>query len=440
MTISIVSLVWAMASAEKSVEPKRLRLRTLPLMILVATTCSSLFLVFYAFAFQATDFLSAPGSSLNSGSAAGLRVPPITVAAGLFGGVLFVAFTVLKYRSHVQADERLAIEQHGATLRTSEHFSERFAQAAEMLGSERAATRMGGAYALAALADEWKENRQQCVDLMCGYLRTPIQSVTSQRPGEAAVPKIDLPPPPKTPRQLLPRPQHSPVVHPSVIDSYRASRADAAARYVEGAGADEIAVRKAMVSSIARGTRRSAADLSSWSNMTFDLSKCYLEDLDFSDCRFLQKVDFNGTIFSGTTNMRAAYFAQNAQFDGCIFTGRTWFSGAVFAGHAWFRAAEFCKEAAFGRVTFQSGMLFNFVHFQELPYLRDNTLGRPHVDGLTEIPIANLDGVSYGGDLTACPDAETSAVWDSFTYMQQGYTIICERPHSDRPGFTKHET
>lgn len=427
--ISTLALIWALRSAEKSVELKRFRLRTLPLMILVASACSCLFLVFFGFAFQATDFLPTP--SPDSGSATGLRVAPVTIAAGLFGGVLFVAFTVLKYRSHVQADERLAIEQHGATLRTAEHFSERFAKAAEMLGSERSATRMGGVYALAALGDEWEENRQQCVDLLCGYMRTPIQGVNSQGVQDpASQATLDIPPPPRTPRQLLPRPQNSPVVTPQAIDSYRSSRAVAAARF-ELARADEVAVRKAVVSSIARGARRSPQDPATWSDMTFDLSRCYLEDLDFSDCRFLQKVDFNGSVFGGSTNMRAAYFGQNAQFDGCIFSGRAWFSGVVFAGHAWFRAAEFCKEAAFGRAVFQGGMLFNFTHFQELPHLRDNELGRPAAEGLTDIPIANLDGVSYGGDLTACPDAVTPAVWDNFTYIQSGYTIICERVHPD---------
>jgi len=167
--------------------------------------------------------------------------------------------------------------------------------------------------------------------------------------------------------------------------------------------------------------------------MSFDLSRCYLEDLDFSDCRFHQLINFNGSIFGGSANMRNIYFGKNAQFDGCIFTGRTWFSGATFAGNAWFRASEFCKEAAFGRVAFEDGMLFNFAYFSEEPYLRDNRLGRLNQADLGEIPIANWDGVSFGADLTACPDAVTPTIWDSFSFVQRGYKIICERTHHDRP-------
>lgn len=436
VTISIASLIWAFASAEKAEGIDRRRFRTLPLMILVAASCSGLFLLFYGFAFNATEFLTSPAPSVGSdpslNSASALRVAPISVAAGLFGGVLFVAFTVLKYRSHVQADARLTLEQQGAAIRTSEHFSERFAQAAEMLGSERAATRLGGAYALAALADQWQENRQQCVDFLCGYLRTPVQTTISSDSEPTINTRANSPSPPATPEDLLPRPDHSPVVRPSIVESYQRDRRETAARYFGHAGSDEVAVRKAIFSSIARGTRRPVTELTSWSNMTFDLSRTFVHDLDFSGCTFLQIIDFNGSIFYGSTNMRDSYFAQNAQFDGCLFTGNTWFSGSTFASHAWFRAAEFSKTNAFGRVVFRGGMLFNFAHFEKLPHLRDNKLGRPAVDGLPDIPFANLDGVTYGGDLTGCPDAPTPTVWANFTYVQRGYTIICERSHTDR--------
>ncbi|MDR6506478.1 pentapeptide repeat-containing protein [Arthrobacter oryzae] len=433
--ISGAALVWSIATAEQSNEPKVVRFRTLPLMILVATACSTLFLAFYAFAFRATEFYpSGDPSQAPSGSPFGVRVPAITVAAGLFGGVLFVAFTVLKYRSHVQADERLDIEQREAKLKTAEHFSERFGQAAEMLGSERSATRIGGVYALAALADEWRESRQQCVDLLCGYMRTPIQkSPTWGSENESVSAKEEIPPPPSTPRLLLPRPENSPiVVELDVIADYRSERTRIAGAYVESSRADEVEVRRAVLSSIARGTRRSLDDATSWSDMTFDLSRCYLPGVDFSGCRFLQKVDFNGSIFSGSANMREAFFAQNAQFDGCIFTGRAWFSRVIFAGHAWFRAAEFCKEARFGGTVFEAGMLFNFAYFNEVPHFRDNSLGNRNADVLQEIPFANWDGVRFEGDFTACPDAQTPSVWSSFSYRQRGYTLTCEQPHDDR--------
>src|SRR5215831_13759519 len=68
-----------------------------------------------------------------------------------------------------QLDKTLA-EQRTRTL------NERFSTAADKLGGDKPpAVRLAGVYAMAGLADDWKENRQTCVDVLCGYLRMPYQ-------------------------------------------------------------------------------------------------------------------------------------------------------------------------------------------------------------------------------------------------------------------------
>jgi uncharacterized protein YjbI with pentapeptide repeats len=68
-----------------------------------------------------------------------------------------------------QLDRTLA-EQRTRTL------NERFATAAGQLGSDKPpAVRLAGVYAMAGLADDWPENRQTCVDVLCGYLRMPYE-------------------------------------------------------------------------------------------------------------------------------------------------------------------------------------------------------------------------------------------------------------------------
>ena len=67
-----------------------------------------------------------------------------------------------------QLDRTLA-EQRTRTL------NERFATAAGQLGSDKPAVRLAGVYAMAGLADDWEENRQTCVDVLCGYLRMPYE-------------------------------------------------------------------------------------------------------------------------------------------------------------------------------------------------------------------------------------------------------------------------
>lgn len=82
------------------------------------------------------------------------------------------------YRTLAAQREQLArtlAEQHVRTL------NERFATATEKLGADKPpAVRLAGIYALAGLADDWEENRQTCIDVLCGYLRMPY----SLDPGE----------------------------------------------------------------------------------------------------------------------------------------------------------------------------------------------------------------------------------------------------------------
>lgn len=50
-------------------------------------------------------------------------------------------------------------------------FTSQFAAAAAQLGDPSAAVRIAGAYAMAALADNNGDRRQQCVDALCAYMR-----------------------------------------------------------------------------------------------------------------------------------------------------------------------------------------------------------------------------------------------------------------------------
>jgi hypothetical protein len=59
--------------------------------------------------------------------------------------------------------------------------NERFATAAEQLGSDKPPeVQLAGVYAMAGLADDWPENRQTCVDVLCAYLRLPYKPDSSK--------------------------------------------------------------------------------------------------------------------------------------------------------------------------------------------------------------------------------------------------------------------
>lgn len=86
-------------------------------------------------------------------------------------------------RHQLEVDKRA--DSDTATLR------DRYAKAAEQLGHSKAAVRLAGVYAIAALADDWGqagEIRQQrvCVNLLCAYIRMPYDPQTHEA-GEREV-------------------------------------------------------------------------------------------------------------------------------------------------------------------------------------------------------------------------------------------------------------
>jgi hypothetical protein len=108
------------------------------------------------------------------------QVEAALIAAGI--GVLTVITTVftqyLGRRATSKQLDRTLAEQRTRTL------NERFATAAGQLGSDKPAVRLAGVYAMAGLADDWEENRQTCVDVLCGYLRMPYEPAPGQKaPG-----------------------------------------------------------------------------------------------------------------------------------------------------------------------------------------------------------------------------------------------------------------
>src|SRR3954454_17543061 len=85
-----------------------------------------------------------------------------TVAA-LVGGLYAILYTYRKQRVDEAAGHRA----------DAEGLSKRYQDAAEQLGHDKAAVRLAGVYAMARLADEWPEQRQTCVDVLCAYMRMP---------------------------------------------------------------------------------------------------------------------------------------------------------------------------------------------------------------------------------------------------------------------------
>ena len=100
------------------------------------------------------------------------------IIAGSFGVLTLIgtlAAQVLGRRATSRDTQKALEEQRKQLDRTlaeqrTRTLNERFATAAGQLGSDKPpAVRLAGVYAMAGLADDWEENRQTCVDVLCGY-------------------------------------------------------------------------------------------------------------------------------------------------------------------------------------------------------------------------------------------------------------------------------
>ncbi|WP_280453675.1 pentapeptide repeat-containing protein [Nocardia brasiliensis] len=242
----------------------------------------------------------------------------LTVVAGV-GGVVAL---VIAYRR--QRD----LEQS--------RFVERFGAAAAQLGATDVAVRIAGVYAMAGVADESDGlRRQQCIDVLCGYLRLPYH------PDLGANHQTKL-----------------------VLKHHRATadgtRADDQERHLEYRHNDR-EVRVTIVRVISDHLRLTAEH--SWSASDFDFRTAHLEDVDFSHVRFDGLARFNRAVLTGAASFDKATFSGTTSFARAIFSHDASFDGVEFIGDASFSNARFSQDASFTRTVFSRTASFNFAGF-----------------------------------------------------------------------------
>ena len=166
---------------------------------------------------------------------------------------------------------------------------------------------------MAGLADDWQENRQTCVDVLCAYLRLPYEPA----PGEAAL----------VPEQL----------------AFRANRE----------------VRHTVIRVVTAHLKEEAAV--SWQGLNFDFTGVAFDGGDFSGAVFSGgTIDFSNAVFAdGTVVFAGARFSGGTvYFAGARFSGGTvYFGHAVFSGSTVnFRVAVFSGGLVyFERAVFSGG-------------------------------------------------------------------------------------
>jgi hypothetical protein len=207
----------------------------------------------------------------------------------------FVSRRATRHDLEVQRQQldRTLDEQHNRTL------NNRFATAAGQLGSDKApAVRLAGVYAMASLADDWPENRQTCIDVLCGYLRLPYDP----DPGEDT--------------------------DPAGRAAYQANRE----------------VRHTVIRVISAHLQADMAKAKSWQGRDFDFTRVVFDGGDFTGAVFSRgTVNFTAAEFIGAKHSGTAVFFTGATFSG----GTVYFAGARFSG----------LSVYFSRAVFSDGMV-----------------------------------------------------------------------------------
>ncbi|WP_194818350.1 pentapeptide repeat-containing protein [Nocardia sp. XZ_19_385] len=285
----------------------------------------------------------------------------LTIVAGV-GGVVAL---VIAYRRQRDAEQS--------------RFVERFGAAAAQLGATDAAVRIAGVYAMAGTADEADGlRRQQCIDVLCGYLRLPYSPELGGNHQTKHVQK---------------RTTGGDTGEDEDHFEYRQNDRE---------------VRATIIRVIADHLRAEAEY--SWSASQFDFRTAYLEDVNLSRAIFAGAARFDEATFSGDAWFDKAQFTGTAGFDNATFAGTAWFgevafrgdaafnksvfSGiagfdkATFGGTAWFGAATFGGDAGFGAATFSGNARFGGTTFRG-----DAGFGGATISGDTW-----FDNATFGGD------------------------------------------
>ena len=202
-------------------------------------------------------------------------------------------------------------------------FTEQFGVAASQLGGTTAAVRLAGAYAMAALADEWTTRRQPCIDVLCAYLRLPY----SGNPDDAQLMTVTS--------------EHS-------WSETSDNQAQAKEQRIFQFQPNDREVRHTIIR-IIRDHLRDRVKVG-WQDRDFDFTGAMFDgSVNFKSVRFSgATVSFSGARFSGDT----------VDFGGAEFSGDTVdFSGAKFsADHVSFSAATFSGGTVdFSAATFSGG-------------------------------------------------------------------------------------
>lgn len=295
--------------------------------------------------------------------------------------------TALRQRKNTPAHNQQA-ERH-----------ERYTHALEQFLDGQPAVRLGGAYTLTNLADEWladaslpeqvrREEAQAIVDELTGCIRTPYSLAQKRQVLEADEAPEGYEGDFTRDQEALREEQ---LVRRTVFMEF-SRRLAAAENNKADNGEDQHTVPP--ISPM-------------WADLRFDFSgapifyplrQLHFQNADFASATFYGPADFFGATFHGDTSFSAAQFTADASFHSANFADWVGFSAAHFAGAAEFSRARFADAASFATVTFTGEADFSdavfsaAADFAVASFESDANFSRLNTAGIASFAAVTFDG------------------------------------------------
>lgn len=297
-------------------------------------------------------------------------------------------FTALRQRKNTPAHN----------LQAGRH--ERYTHALEQFFDGQPATRLGGAYTLANLADEWltdaslpeqvrREEAQTIIDALTGCIRTPYPLAQKRHVLESGGAPEGYEGNFTRDQEALREEQ---LVRRTVFMELSRRLAAVAGNNKTGNGEDQHA----------------APSISPmWTDLRFDfggapifypLRQLHFQNADFASATFYGAADFASATFHSDTSFSAAQFTADASFSNANFNDWVGFSAAHFAGAAEFSGARFADAASFATVTFTGEADFSdtvfsaAADFAVASFESDANFSRLNTAGIASFAAVTFDG------------------------------------------------
>lgn len=298
-------------------------------------------------------------------SSASERIEIIKTALTIGGGTGGVVALLLAGRRQWSTERANADVREDAIQR---RITELYTKSADQLGSDKAPVRLAGLYALERLAQENDNQRQTIVNLICAYLRMPLQSATMDDGGT--------------------------LVDAVTSESLQERQVRLAAQRILSAHLDPGSDMATLADEFWPDVD---IDLSGALLLDFKLLKCQVRRADFTGTTFAEHASFSGTKFTAGATFVNATFRGHAVFEDTLFDSWVRFDGAVFEDDVVFSSAIFNRYSRFYRTTFKGESEFG----EDLLGERDSAHFNDvvHFVGARFEGDARFEGVLFEGDV-----------------------------------------